>query len=394
MIRLTMEGLTRGTPSPAAIQAARCPSIDFQMSAIPQPPNKQCDNVAIDARDAAVGIVIDEDRDGIDDLCEDWLAERFAPILYHGDKETNYPVSVDWWLARTDLSVIDSEGNRRRQISAPVAQRQLIAQSVRSGNIDDLSSSESRSRVKEVTFYLENVAPEFREGQKNEPSSWITYVHSFANELGGVTIQYWRSYSWNQATFLRFDFSHGGDWEGIAVHLDAGLKANRVSFLDHSGIASELSQVQWEGTHPKVWSEEGDHSSYPNSRNLKSSRFVIQETWTGGRVIWWDGSSRGNSGGLVNIGEKTNPRNGQNFVQYSGLWGAAKRLFLTSGYWGPAFNETAAQCADASEAYGPSIRQRAKSPNCGRIFLKAWCDGMNRQLLDRHCECYAARETP
>ena len=396
MIRLTIEGVSRRPATPARNRAeVRCPRIDFQVSAIPDPPDEQGDYTeAIDAADATVGMVTDEDRDGIDDVCEDWLAERFAPVLHHGDRETNYPVSVDWWLSRTDLSVVDSERNRRRKVSAPIPQMELIEQSLSSGNFDVLSSYETRSRIKEVTFYLENVALQFREGQKNETSGWITYVHSFGNDLGGVTIQYWRCYSWNEANFLGFDFSHGGDWESIAVHLNAHLTADKVSFLDHSGIAYERADVQWEGTHPKVWSEEGDHASYPNSRNLKSSRFIVQETWTSGRVIWCDGLSRGNSGGLVNIGEKTNPRNGQSFVKYSGLWGATKKLFLTSGYWGPAFNETGAQCADASEAYGPTLRPRAKSPDCGKIFMKAWCDGMNRQLIDRNCECYAARETP
>jgi hypothetical protein len=396
MIRLTTESVSRRPATPARNKAkVRCPRIDFSMSPIDAIDDEQRKSAgAIDAADATVGIVTDEDRDGIDDVCEDWLAERFAPILRHGNRETNYPVSVDWWLSRTDLSLVDSEGERSRKVSAPISQIQLIEESFRSRNADDLSSSETRSRMKEVTFYLENVAPQFREGQKNEPRHWITYVHSFGNELGGVTIQYWRCYSWNQATFLGFDFSHGGDWEGIAVHLNAHLKAEKLSFLEHSGIAYELADVQWEGTHPEVWSEEGDHSSYPNSRNLKSSRFIIQETWTSGRVIWWDGLSRGDSGGLVNIGEKTNPRNGQSFVKYSGLWGATKKLFLTSGYWGPAFNETAAQCADASEAYGPTLRPLAKSADCGKIFMKAWCDGMNPQLLDRNCECYAARETP
>jgi len=192
MIRLTVEGVSRRPATPARNRAGvRCPRIDFQVSAIPAPPDDQRDYTqVIDAADAAVGMITDEDRDGIDDACEDWLAERFAPILHHGDRETNYPVSVDWWLARTDLSLIDSEGNRRRKVSAPIPQSQLIEQSLTSGNVDDLSSSETRSRVKEVTFYLENVAPQFREGQKNEPSAWITYVHSFGNELGGVTIQY------------------------------------------------------------------------------------------------------------------------------------------------------------------------------------------------------------
>ena len=396
MIRLTIEGVSRRPATPARNNPqARCPRIDFSMSPIEVIDDEQGKSAGvIDAADATVGTVIDEDQDGIDDMCEDWLAERYAPILNHGDREKNYPVSVDWWLARTSLSVVHSEGNRERMVSAPLSQQQLINQLLHSRDSVGLSSSETRSRLKEVSFYLENVAPHFREGQKNEPESWITYVHSFGNEFGGITIQYWRCYSWNEATFLGFDFSHGGDWEGIAVHLNAKIQAENVSFLDHSGITYERANVQWEGTHPKVWSEEGDHSSYPNARKLKSSRFIVQETWTSGRVIGWDGSLRGHSGGLINIGEKTHPRSGQIFIQYAGLWGATKRLFLTSGYWGPAFNETAAQCADASEAYGPTLRPGAKSPDCGKIFMKAWCDNMNRQLLDPDYECYAAHEIP
>src|SRR6185503_17891833 len=51
----------------------------------------------------------DEDGDGLGDATEDALAEKFAPIIYHGENETAFPVSVDWWLARTHLSLIDAD---------------------------------------------------------------------------------------------------------------------------------------------------------------------------------------------------------------------------------------------------------------------------------------------
>ncbi|HMJ86849.1 MAG TPA: hypothetical protein VK504_26910, partial [Vicinamibacterales bacterium] len=62
------------------------------------------------------------------------------------------------------------------------------------------------------------------------------------------------------------------------------------------------------------------------------------------------------TGPLVNVGEKLAPLNGQVFIQYSGIWGSPGTFFGTSGYWGPAFNET--------------------GMGAGR-FMTAWCDGMS-----------------
>jgi hypothetical protein len=49
------------------------------------------------------------------------------------------------------------------------------------------------------------------------------------------------------------------------------------------------------------------------------------------------------TGHLVNVGAKIAPMNGQVFLQYSGIWGSPGFLFESSGYWEPAFNETAMQ---------------------------------------------------
>src|SRR5262249_4823759 len=117
-------------------------------------------------------------------------------------------------------------------------------------------------------------------------------------------------------------------------------------------------------------------------------------TWTGGSVLRWDSTVVGPSGGLRNLGEKTRPRNGQLFVQYSGLWGSRGRLFLTSGYWGPAFNETGATCEDGSLAYRSYLRPRAERADCGRIRINAWCDGVDPAKLDTRRECYASADLP
>jgi hypothetical protein len=54
----------------------------------------------------------------------------------------------------------------------------------------------------------------------------------------------------------------------------------------------------------------------------------------------------------------------QVFIQYSGIWGNPGTIFFSSGYWGPAFNETT-------------------MGNDG--FVTAWCAGMKSQTRE---ECY------
>jgi hypothetical protein len=336
------------------------------------------------------GLFVDEDHDGLDDFVEDSLAERFAPIIHHGQCEPNYPVSVDWLLARTSLYEYDNAAKpaRREAVQTLKQQSDLLSHSFATKQEQTIASDSARSVCKQASYFLANVNDADQVGARDQPQDWVTYVHSYANQRGGITIQYWRCYAYNQARFI-FDFSHGGDWEAVAVHLDAALKPERVSFLGHTGIEYHTDKVQWEGEHPKVWSEEGGHASLVSPTGMKSKKFTRQETWSGGQVIWWDGSPVGLSGGLINVGERSRPRNGQVFVQYSGLWGSPGRWFITSGYWGPAFNETDSQCEDGAKAYKRAPTCSPGSARCGRIFHKAWCDGMDGRLLDLNTECYA-----
>ena len=378
-----------GRPIVVSDEGVRCRAVDVDLRR--DPAN------TIDAADPATGTFGDQDRDGIDDGIEDWLAERFAPIVHHGDAETSFPVDVDWWLERTHLAAVDASVPRRaRRIAAgPLRQDHLLGHSIAAGPRGErIFSSGTRSRGKRSSFFLENVAPDARPGEKQRPGDWVTYVHSYANDSGGITLQYWRAYAWNDARFLLADVGHGGDWESIAVHLDSRLQPSKVAFLDHTGIVYETSRVQWSGTHPLVWSEEGGHSSAPDRARMRSRKWITQETWTGGAVSGPNGEPLGRSGGLRNVGEKSRPRNGQVFVQYAGLWGSRRTLFITSGYWGPAFNETGAQCAGGGPAYSAAILYPAESPACGRVFMKAWCDAMNAALLNRSEECYAKHDSP
>jgi hypothetical protein len=331
----------------------------------------------------------DADADSVDDRLEDSLALRFAPIVFHGEDDRSLPVSVDWWLARTHLSVV-ADSSRGRVINGPLQQQDLLGKSVTTQGTP-ITSNGTRSRGKSNSFFLETV-PESSRSAPVATGEWVTYVHSYPNESGGISLQYWRAYAWNDARFLGINVGHGGDWEAITIHLDPEMRVWRTGYLDHNGIVDWGSAVRWEGAHPLVWSQEGGHASYPDSRHMRSKRWIRQETWTGGAVTRWDGMRLGASGGLRNVGEKSRPREGQVFIQYSGLWGSPGRLFMTSGYWGPAFNETDAQCADGRGAYKSYLRRRAESQDCGAIILRAWCDRMNGARLNRKTECQAARD--
>jgi hypothetical protein len=335
---------------------------------------------------------IDDDADGIDDAIEDALAEKFAPVVYHGEKEVAFPVTVDWWLARTRLSFYDDAGSpRARRVRDGPLRQDMLLDGAGGQPTSGTRSPVARSRLKNVTFFLDNVVPAFRRGV--DSGEWVTYVHSYRNGRGGVTLQYWRPYTWNDSRLAGVDFSHGGDWEAVAVQLDAALQPDTVRYLQHAGSASYREGVPWEATHPVVYSEEGSHSSAPDRRNLSSARMIRQETWTGGETTWFTGERRA-SGGLMNVGEKSHPRNRQVFVQYAGIWGEPTRFFITSGYWGPAFNETGAACEDGVAAYRFVFGFAASRRSCGRILMNAWCDGMASGPLDLERECYATQETP
>ena len=62
--------------------------------------------------------------------------------------------------------------------------------------------------------------------------------------------------------------------------------------------------------------------------------------------------------------------NDQVFIQYSGLWGSPGLTYITSGYWGPAYNETGMNQKSTVHAYVP-----------------AWCSTM-QDAYTNYDECW------
>jgi len=297
----------------------------------------------------------DRDRDGLSDGEELRLASRLAPVVYHDEDEPNFPIDVADFLRETELWFYDAGcAAEHVEVADRVAPQELARFRFDSPCLRAaVLSGASRSATKQHTFYLSDVAPAHRAGS-DDATRWPTYVHVYPTEDGGVCVQYWRFYPYNTGRAvslagidLELGF-HGGDWEGIHVVLRPDRSPALVRYLGHAAIDS----IAWdaaprEGSHTVVFVQPGSHTSRPLPDGLGSRR-VRQETWAGGIVRWPDGRVQ-RSAGLVNVGEKLTPL--APWLRYAGLWGSpgfnlvrllgdASGANFSSGYWGPAYNET------------------------------------------------------
>jgi hypothetical protein len=297
----------------------------------------------------------DSDQDGLSDQCEQVLAETYAPIIYHSSQERYFPTQVDAFLKQTALWFGDSECNPDLQLmlQAVPIQTQLLVQTQAPSCNSKLpaSSNTTRSKDKVRSFYLADLPEEAWEGSRNS-RDWVTYVHAYPNTLNGATLQYWRFYAYHSG-----DGDHGGDWVGVQIVLDSVFKPLRLGIPGDK----EIRYIPWrdldrEGENRvRLYSEPDSHITNPVAKEVKADgckgiggffscrvdpekpeTFVRHETWKDGIVSWFNGDT-GSSGGLLNLGERSLPLNGQVFIQYTGLWGSIGKNNLNSGDYGPAF---------------------------------------------------------
>jgi hypothetical protein len=308
---------------------------------------------------------LDRDRDGIPDELEQQLAEKFAPVIYYTADEPNLPTNVLTFLSQTSLWFFDKscrpEGTLAAGSVSPAIPR-LLAMPCATGSTPT-DSYGTRSTGKERTFYLANVNLEQQRGSQDS-REWTTYYHTYLNDSRGITIQYWRFYSYNTGEFWghrAWVGCHGGDWEAVQIVLGPGpdYLPRFVDLLGHKNITRKLfSAAQHSGNHILIQADKGGHTSLLFEDTSKEGGFIRHDSWTRGGVRWPSGKTTAGSA-LLNLGEKLDPMPGMEFLRYSGLWGTRESSgwfsAQRSGYWGPAFNET---------GMGPAN------------FITAWCFGI------------------
>jgi hypothetical protein len=113
-----------------------------------------------------------------------------------------------------------------------------------------------------------NFPNDLRGGNPNLSADPVYYDYS-----PGHYVVYWFFYDFDDWALQHIQ-QHEGDWEHIAVHLDANNQATQVAFYRHgcdpriiswqdleSGAEGQLQ----DGTHPVVYSGLGSHASYPTA---------------------------------------------------------------------------------------------------------------------------------
>ena len=295
---------------------------------------------------------VDGDADALDDGLESCLLQRHAPVLYlPWSLDGAKPANVDWYLSRVHMR-FHHDGCPDCQVLAlgSVTQASLINRS--HSEKDWLCAHAGTTRYSygdgfnaSETFFLQPPDDTVHNGSTN-PADWKVYGHVYKNALGGVNVQYWYFFPYNDGPS---GFNHESDWEHINVRLAADYSVSGVHFAHHSNVTYyPKAEVQWHGTtHPVVWVADGSHASYKSEALCDST---IEEagmglsscetnssyrwfTWAGGK-----GTAAGfQGGGVINVGEKARPLNGQQFIKYNSRWGEIGNTSHTNGIRTPSF---------------------------------------------------------
>ena len=302
----------------------------------------------------------DRDQDGIDDGCENRLLQNFAPLLHLADNDWTRPANVDWYLARVRMSFHHNNCSDDGILAAgAVTQTTLLAQqhAAKSGlsGFCRHNSTLIRSRrgpwSENEHFFLQAANDATHAGSSN-PADWVVYGHAFPNTVGGINLQYWFFYAFND-NFA--SANHESDWESVLVALKPDRTFSHATFCAHGTCDNRFGKqsLTFFGNHLEVWVADGSHASFRSEIscdrqvlgtegvfpfNCSSNPADRWFTWVGGK-----GTQTGHQGGgVINVGEVGRGRtlNGQVFINYEGgVWGEQGLFELTSGKRTPSFQD-------------------------------------------------------
>jgi hypothetical protein len=260
------------------------------------------------------GLVVDNDHDGVGDNLEQKLVEKYAPVIFIEPDESNYPVNVEWFLARAHLQYhedcffdVDDDvgfnpiGSQSNLIGPPWAggpncgeddegythppHRQLTT--IAADPDGQVSAGGATTGYSDQqTFVMPDLNDADRVGSTN-PRDWKTYYHVYPTADGGIMIQYWHVFAYNELSIAGFG-NHGGDWDAsIQVQLDRNLQLAGVWFSRHSNdhpgdfFGKNDSRLHFFGSHPLMTIDGGGHAAFADPGD-----FCANHSPAGGTIVW------------------------------------------------------------------------------------------------------------
>jgi hypothetical protein len=170
----------------------------------------------------------------------DQLLRRYAPILTLHPSERFGPVRVDGFLAQADLVGSHYDQRDCRSIDGPLA-------------LDCYASADAAAEGSPMAY-----GAVFRSRERTVLEYWLFYsfdLYSTTDPPG----EFWQD--------------HEGDWEAVAVVLDAHAKPLHVATSRHcSGARRSWSRVRRRGTHPLLYVALGSHANYFGTGEIAQDR--------------------------------------------------------------------------------------------------------------------------
>jgi hypothetical protein len=278
------------------------------------------------------GAASDLNGNGLEDRREETLLARHAPLVILAPGERALPANVDWYLERARLEPDPAPEVRVTQASL----------------LGDLEAA-LRAMGRRVARLRPSLSA--RAGSE-DPRDWVVYGHVYRGKHGGLLVQYWFFYPFNDFHVL-FDLE--GDWEHVTVRLDERDRPLGAWYARHEWSAPgrwfDWDRLEREGDHPVVLSARGSHASYADRDDAVlwdrtcATRVPAEADRLGCRSwrTWAPGT-----GGIVSTGPRDRPRPRASFVSWPGEWGVQGWLRReTGGPRGPAYQ--AGWCSEGAD---------------------------------------------
>ena len=201
----------------------------------------------------------DYDQDGIDDQYEAQLLDTYAPVVLLHPSENRLPANVNWYLQRGwlrfhhgggcgDCDIIPGPGHPEPHPN----QSSLIQQGHPKKHPLlywppwDACEHYNHWEYSDLDYdsgqcFFVQVSNDSHYGASNS-NDWKVYGHVYPNNFGGINVQYWFFYSFNEGPFYQH---HEGDWECVIVQLNDDASVSSVMGMHPGQSPGMTAPTRW-----------------------------------------------------------------------------------------------------------------------------------------------------